>query len=206
MPPDWDEDSPELRRNLAALLRSVRLDATQRKPITVETARGWQREIMRDLQPDDPSYVGAFRGEPGLELVQVHVDGRYGVRAGDVPSTLRDFDQRLQAVVRYLDDLIPPTSQPNADQVAAIVELCAWVHAEWVRIHPFANGNGRTARLWVNSLALRYGLPAFLPLRPRPGDDYEYAGEQAMLGDWAPTVACFHRLLDAFLDEPDPGS
>lgn len=206
MPPDWDADSPELRRNLAALLRSVRNDAAQRKPLTVETARGWQREIMRDLQPEDPTYVGAFRGEPGLELVQVHVDDRYGVRAGDVPPALRDFDQRLQTVVRYLDDLIEPASEPNADQIAAVIELCAWVHAEWVRIHPFANGNGRTARLWVNCLAMRYGLPAFIPLRPRPGDDYGDACEQAMLGDWEPTVACFRRLLSRFLDESDPGT
>lgn len=62
MPPDWDRDSPELRRNLAALLRSVRFAAAQRNPLTIETARGWQREIMRDLQPDDPGYVGTFRG------------------------------------------------------------------------------------------------------------------------------------------------
>ncbi|MPZ46765.1 MAG: hypothetical protein GEV05_25960 [Betaproteobacteria bacterium] len=203
MLPDWDADSPELRRNLAALLRSVRRDGAQRKPVTVETARGWQREIMRDLQPEDPSYIGAFRGEPGLELVQVHVDGRYGVRAGDVPGALQDFNRRLQAVIRYLDDLIAPGSGPNADQVAAVVELCAWVNAEWVRIHPFANGNGRTARLWVNCLAMRYGLPAFMPLRPRPGDNYDDAGEQAMLGNWEPTVACFHKLLDRFLDESD---
>lgn len=206
MPPDWDRDSPELRRNLAALLRSVRFAAAQRNPLTIETARGWQREIMRDLQPDDPGYVGTFRGEPGLELVQVHVDGRYGVRAADVPRALQDFDQRLQAVVQYLDDLLPSGLDSNADQTQAVIEFCAWVHAEWVRIHPFANGNGRTARLWVNCLAMRYGLPAFMPLRPRPGDEYEHAGEQAMLGNWEPTVACFDKLLNDFLDEPDPGS
>jgi hypothetical protein len=27
--------------------------------------------------------------------------------------------------------------------------LAAILHGEWVRIHPFANGNGRTARLWA---------------------------------------------------------
>ena len=111
--------------------------------------------------------------------------------------------QRLQAVVSYLDDLIAPALEPNSDHLAAVIELCAWVHAEWVRIHPFANGNGRTARLWVNCLAMRYGLPAFMPLRPRPGDDYDAASERAMLGDWEPTIACFHRLLDRFLDESD---
>lgn len=67
-----------------------------------------------------------------------------------------------------LDNMIPPDTEPNADQTAAIVAVYAWAHAEWVRIHPFANGNGRTARLWANSLAMRYGLPPFAGLRPRP--------------------------------------
>jgi hypothetical protein len=48
-----------------------------------------------------------------------------------------------------------------------VIDLCAWVHAEWVRIHPFANGNGLTARLWANSLAVRYGLPPFIRFAPK---------------------------------------
>jgi hypothetical protein len=67
------------------------------------------------------------------------------------------------------------------DQLAAIVDLCAWAHAEWVRIHPFANGNGRTARLWANCLAMRYGLPPFIRLRPRPNSGYA-AAAKAMHG------------------------
>lgn len=73
--------------------------------------------------------------------------------------------------------------------------------AEWVRIHPFANGNGRTARLWANFLAMRYGVPPFVRLRPRPGAGYGEAGAKAMQGDWKPTAAVFRRLLDDFLNE-----
>ena len=74
------------------------------------------------------------------------------------------FEQVLQRVVRRLDERIPPDTEPDADQLAAIVGVCAWSHAEWVRIHPFAIGNGRTARLWVNSLASRSGCRPFLHL------------------------------------------
>lgn len=198
MPPDWDADSPELRQNIVGLLRSIEQDAPQRKPLTVETARRWQSEIMRNLQADDPKYVGAFRGEAGLENVQVHVNWIFGVAAPDVADALRDFEQRLQSVVAYLDNLIPPDAEPNVAQTKVIVEVCAWAHAEWVRIHPFANGNGRTARLWANSLALRYGLPPFVDLRPRPGGDYELASERAMRGDWETTVPVFDQLLEDF--------
>ncbi len=206
MPPDWDADSPELRRNLAGLLQSIKQDARQRKQPTVETARRWQSEIMRNLQADDPKYVGAFRGEAGLEDVQVHVNWIFGVAAPEVGDALGEFEQRLKSAVAYLDNLVPPGVEPNADQIAAIIDVCAWAHAEWVRIHPFANGNGRTARLWANSLALRYGLPPFVGLRPRPKGGYELAGEKAMRGDWAPTAAAFRQMLDEFQNELGPAT
>jgi hypothetical protein len=206
MPPDWDADSPELRQNLAGLLQSIKQDAHQRKQPTVETARRWQSEIMRNLQTDDPKYVGAFRGEAGLENVQAQVNGIFGVAAPEVADALREFEQRLQAAVAYLDNLVPPGAEPNADQIAVIVEICAWAHAEWIRIHPFANGNGRTARLWANSLAMRFGLPPFVGLRPRPEGDYALASDKAMRGDWEPTVAAFHQLLEDFSEELGPNT
>ena len=67
MLPDWDDDSPELRQNLARLLERVEEDLRQR--LTLETARRWHFEIMRNLRAPDPKYVGAFRGEAGLENV-----------------------------------------------------------------------------------------------------------------------------------------
>jgi hypothetical protein len=84
-----------------------------------------------------------------------------------VAEALTAFEAKLQALVGELDAMLPSGQEPNADQLAAIVDLCAWVHAEWVRIHPFANGNGRTARLWANSLAMRYGLPPLHSLAPK---------------------------------------
>jgi Fic family protein len=202
MTPDWDDDSPELRRNLTTLLQSVERDARQRKQLTVEAARGWQREMMHGLTAD-PKYIGAFRGEPGLQRVQVHVGGLYGVASHEVADALRQFERRLQAAVAYLDELIPPAAEPDAEQSDAIVEVCAWAHAEWLRIHPLANGNGRTARLWANSLAMRYNLPSFVRLRPRPDGGYDFVSQRAMLGDWEPTAILFREMLDGFSDEPD---
>jgi Fic family protein len=66
---------------------------------------------------------------------------------------------------------------------------------------PALNGNGRTARLWANSIALRYGLPPFVRLRPRPDNGYGEAGVKAMRGDWKPTAIAFRRLLNKFLNE-----
>jgi hypothetical protein len=156
---------------------------------------------MDGLGVPGPRFVGAFRGEPGLETVQVKVGAHYGVNSADVAGALRVFEAKLQALVAELDMLLPVGVEPDADEHAAVLDLCAWAHSEWVRIHPFGNGNGRTARLWANSLAMRYGLPPFIRLRPRPDAGYGEAGYAAMRGDWRPTAVAFRRLLNKFLEE-----
>lgn len=37
------------------------------------------------------------------------------------------------------------------------IELAAWTHAEFVRIHPFLDGNGRTSRLLMNYQLMSHG-------------------------------------------------
>lgn len=197
--PDWDKDSPQLRANLIQILEEIATAAKQRDKPTVEAARRWQALAMRNLEVHDVRFVGAFRGEPRLENINVRIAANYGVDPADVAESLKQFEAKLQMLVAELDAELPPGEQPNGDQLAAIIDLCAWAHSEWVRIHPFANGNGRTARLWANSLAMRYGLPPFIRLRPRPNASYGQAGARAMQGDWKPTAAVFHRLFEDFL-------
>ena len=199
--PDWDEDSPRLRENLAAVLMEIVRSSQSRERPTLEAARRWHTLIMQGLDLPDVRYVGTFRGAPGLELVQVRVRGIYGADASKVEAEVTRFEAKIQQLIAQLDTLLPAGHEPDTDHLAAIVDLCAWVHAEWVRIHPFANGNGRTARLWANSLAMRYGLPPFVRLRSRPNAGYADAGSKAMQGEWKPTAAVFHRLLEAFLKE-----
>jgi Fic family protein len=73
------------------------------------------------------------------------------------------FERRLQAAVAVLDQRYPSNEALDEDGLAAVIDLCAWAHAEWVRIHPFGNGNGRTARVWANAPLMRYGLPPDAP-------------------------------------------
>jgi Fic/DOC family len=199
--PSWDEDSPQLKVNLTQILEEIAAAANQRIKPTVDTARHWQAIAMRNLEVREARFVSAFRGETGLENVNVRIGTNYGVEPADVGEALKQFEARLQILVAELDAVLPSGQKLNSDEVAAIIDLCAWAHSEWVRIHPFANGNGRTARLWANSLAMRYGLPPFIRLRPRPNASYGQAGAKAMQGDWKPTAVVFHRLLEDFLAE-----
>lgn len=38
--------------------------------------------------------------------------------------------------------------------------MAAWTHAEFVKIHPFSDGNGRTSRLIMNYQLMAEGFPA----------------------------------------------
>jgi hypothetical protein len=196
---DWDEDSKQSRDNLLQTLSSIRDDAFQRIMPTVEAARRWHISIMDGLTTPAKEYVGRFRGEPGLENIEIEVGGELGVISDQVEEELRVFEEKLLKMVALLDRDIQPDQDMTADHVAAAIDLCAWVHAEWIRIHPFANGNGRMARLWANSMAMRYGLPPFVRLRPRPDGGYGAAANAAMRDHWRSTVPVFRLMYREFI-------
>ncbi|MEO0566553.1 MAG: Fic family protein [Pseudomonadota bacterium] len=196
---DWDQDSSTLKRNLTEAYKRSRNQALHREAPSVELAREWHVTTMSELNVPDQKYVGRFRGETGLVGCEVRIGGSNGVLSTLVVQELQVFEEKLCKSMSVLDELIPKGDTPNsADQLNAVIELAAWVHAEWVRIHPFANGNGRTARIWTAFIAMRYGLPPFVRLRPRPDGGYAAACAKAMEGDWDATAQVFRRMyLDA---------
>lgn len=196
--PDWDEDSSRLRQNLKKLLTDIRNQAAARAPLRVEDAKLWHRAMMRGLTSPHKEFVGEFRGADSLPALEVVVGSYPGVPAAEVAVETARFEAILGQITQYLDTNIPPGSTPTPDQLSAVIEACAWAHAEWVRIHPFANGNGRTARFWANAIAMRYNLPPFIRLRPRPNFGYEDASGEAMLGNREPTARAFRRMFTAF--------
>lgn len=74
-------------------------------------------------------------------------------------------------------------------------------HYRLVAIHPFGDGNGRTARLLMNLILIRGGYP---PVAVRPEDRKTYLGtlEQASVRDELEPFRTFlNQILDATLDE-----
>jgi Fic family protein len=154
---------------------------------------------MRGLVTPNDKWIGQFRGEAGLETIEVDIGRHDGTPARQVATELDHFVDHLEPVISRLDKAIAPHADLTADQLNAVLKVCAWAHSEWVRIHPFANGNGRTARLLANAIALRYGLPPFVQLRPRPNHGYGHAAEASMRGDHGPLTIAFRRMLNAVI-------
>lgn len=81
------------------------------------------------------------------------------------------------------------------------IELAAWTHAEFVKIHPFIDGNGRTSRLIMNYKLMRN---EFLPVSINTEDRLEYFNlleEYAVNGNLAPFVDFIAKLEEQQLDE-----
>ncbi len=199
--PDWDENSPQLTDNLARLLCALRDSARHREELTIEGARHWHRAIMEGLTFEKPEMAGGYRGDAGLPY-NVRVGPNWGTPVEKVAIELRDFEGTLATLIARLDENMPVGAELNDKKIEAVLTACAWVHAEWVRIHPFVNGNGRIARIWANVIAMRYGLPPFVRLRPRPdGSQYAQAGAAAMQGDHHPTIEHFKAMFEAFISD-----
>ena len=88
--PNWDEDSPQLRKNLEQVLNEISSEAKRRSLPKVDLARHWQTICMQSLTVPDRHYVGTFRGEPGLENIGVKIGPYYGVEPAKVAKELRD--------------------------------------------------------------------------------------------------------------------
>lgn len=209
---DAPSDAPLLRRNVRGLLAQLAADADARRPPDVTMAHSWHRAIYQDVSSvPGPQFLGAWRGSAHPDLrsyLVVLADGR-GRVVGHTPppeevaARLSRFDRGLKTAVAELDEMLPVGRKPaDAGQLEAVVTLCAVLHGEWVLLHPYANGNGRTARLWANWVAVRYGLPPFVRIKPRPdGLLYPRAAASSLgrppdwHGDHQLTVSLFLDLL-----------
>lgn len=81
------------------------------------------------------------------------------------------------------------------------IELAAWTHAEFVRIHPFLDGNGRTSRLLMNYQLLKNG---FLPVSVAKEDRLDYYNaldKYAAEGDLQPFIELVATLEEKQLDK-----
>lgn len=82
----------------------------------------------------------------------------------------------------------------------SILEFAATVHTKLVTIHPFFDGNGRTARLLVNAVLVRFGWAA-ITVRFDDRDRYLLALEKSNKGSIDELISLFIGLCKSELDD-----
>lgn len=213
----WEDDPadlPVIERNAAALVSRLLAEAPARALPTEAVLRVWHTVLYAGCAVPEAEFVGHFRGDPAFaSLVDYEVgvgpdgpDGlpeRVGVWSAQLAAALAAFFTGTGAALSRLDAVLPVSQPPSTvAELEAVVTVTALVHGEWVRLHPFINGNGRTARLLAAFIALRYSLPIFVSVKPRPGDvAYQRAARESMgrpplfRGDHGPAIATFGHML-----------
>lgn len=101
-------------------------------------------------------------------------------------------------VKQQMDDLI---KQLNEEWIRLHpIERAALLHGEFVKVHPFIDGNGRTARLLMNFELMKAGFPPAIieaSSRPRYYDALDLAHTT---GDYSPFIMLVAECADKSLD------
>lgn len=170
--PDWQRIVCERSASLLTRLKSGAL-CTRKTSLDTRLAHG---ELFVDLTPAScPYFAGNYRGCPRSQCltgyaVGIKSDKRVGCPPAMVAWEMAAFQKAIGDAVTALDaaslleDLAADDKRANAIvAVAALFEL-------FLRIHPYANGNGHAARLIVIAILGRCGFwPQRFYIEPRPG-------------------------------------
>jgi Fic/DOC family len=198
-PEDIERGEQNRYRVLAELIEHA---LSTEKVLDAARVAKWHKECFSGLSfvsAADECLLGAYRGSnhPRLREMAVSVGGAPGSPAREVPrqveSLLRELDKRLSVLARRVDI----NRNKSRTQLRAIVQVAGWAHGEWVRIHPFANGSGRTARLIANWVLVRFRLLPVMGIRPRPQHQtYAQAAAASMRGDHSEITRFIMNLLE----------
>ncbi|MEB3287297.1 MAG: Fic family protein [Vampirovibrionales bacterium] len=97
-----------------------------------------------------------------LDGISETVSGEYRTKQVVITGTEYlppDYPKVPQLMARFFKELLPTWKESYSP-----VEVAARAHLELVTIHPFTDGNGRTARLLMNLLLLKSGYgPTIIP-------------------------------------------
>lgn len=208
--PNWPphpDDDKIIASNVAQLDGQLAQRRGHREVFTRQLPLDWHIQIHTGCQhvPSD-QYVGHYRGEPlsYLKDCPVGVANAGGAIAflGSPPhrvgSDLADLEVTLAADLAALDAKIPDPASAKP-RIELVLEVMARHYATWIRVHPLVDGNGRTARVLANWLAVRYWQPLVIPGRPPTNRDglIQATAPAVLNGNHRPLINELRRRLVA---------
>lgn len=199
MCPNWDNvPVTPAWLSIAARVEADALSAGVRR-LRGRDLRRWHRDLFIGVVPHK-AYAGRYRQPPtpGTDacLAQEVMVGRAaGASHLVVPRLMQRFLSRANQELTELDG-----KWGSLDRVARVGMLAgtlAHLVGEFVRIHPFINGNGRTSRLLWRLMCRRLNFNPCIAIAPRPQGDYEAAMAPCMRGDYVPLTRLIIKSIVA---------
>ena len=138
--------------------------------------------------------IGAFTFRPGV-YSEVEEDSTFTKTAWIIVAVVAFLNQLGSQAT---SDLARWLSSEDAARLHP-VERAVLAHFRLVHVHPFIDGNGRTARLLMNLILMRQGYPpAIVRVDERPS--YYDTLDAAHAGDTGPFIQLIAQAVDRSLD------
>lgn len=121
--------------------------------LTVDFICAIASRVMRRTGSLHKTVLGEFDEAKGqLRLQNVQADGQYFLGYDKVVSALHAYVIKTESLLKELNT--------EKDHHPTSILKAVWeAHYDFLSIHPFGDGNGRTARLIMNYLLVRLDLP-----------------------------------------------
>lgn len=154
---DPEGEMPKWQREIAGMYISIgfiekKANDPSKPGFTAEDIFAINKAVMND--PLNPHFYGVLRRVPILEVAStVRGERRISVIEYPLPEDLTEefgsFSEKIEQKTQQIDSNTP---------IAEVLDTASWAHDGLVSIHPFRDGNGRTARLLVDFIFKRAGL------------------------------------------------
>lgn len=131
------------------------------------------------VQETDKEWAGRYRNS------NVIIGG-----AEHTPPDVLDVPRKMQELVKWI-----VKNKKNFH----IIELSSLLHHKLVYIHPFFDGNGRTARILMNLLLMQNGFPLVIVLKNDRKKYYDVLS-RADKGDYVPLTRFIAQAIERSLD------
>ncbi|HEX8333472.1 MAG TPA: Fic family protein [Segetibacter sp.] len=145
--------------------------------------RDIHRAIMYEDDEANRQKIGSWKTEPNY-LFNYKKERFDFVAPADVPARMHELLNRTNASIDAI--------QQNKRDAPHPVDVALQFHLDYVLIHPFYDGNGRTARILTNLLLISFGYPPFwVNTKERNiysqylGDIQGYGGDPELFFDFA---------------------
>lgn len=138
-----------LTRNLLSLTQELNQLNYSQTDYSVALIRGWHERLFIGVRDHAGKIRTADYGEVKLDF-----GPNKSITREEVPEA---FDKHIvvaKGLFRQLDGLTH-----TIRFIEEAIKAAAYLHADLIKIHPFRDGNGRTARLAMKYVLLKYKLP-----------------------------------------------
>lgn len=137
--------------------------------------------IMHEDNPLQKNKIGEWKVEPNY--IYNYQNERFDFTAPeDVPTAIHDLLNRTNAAIDAVLDQRKNAPHP--------IDVALNFHVEYLTIHPFYDGNGRTARILTNLLLISFGYPPFWMTTKERDAYYQYIGD----------IQCYGGKPDLFFE------